>query len=405
MGATPRVRQAPVAALGLAGCAVVMLLRAPAAQQAAQQPAQPTFRTGINTVRVDAVVSDHSGRPLTDLTKEDFEVTEKGKRQTITNFKLEMLDGGLLTGPNEGVTTISSDEVEQEEAAKDDVRLFTLFLDDYHVSEESTRIVREQLSRWVETQLGPTDMVGVMYPLTPLAGIRMTRNREITIKAIQQFEGRRGNYTPRNPIEEGYVKWNGLQPEEIEVVRREVVYSALRAIATHMGGLKQGRQTLIFVSEGFEENRFVKRPMFSSGKRWDTDLLAMEDIAAVANRNHTAIYAIDPRIYPPGTQWMPSNTMDTLSFLANNTGGRAIFDQTQTGSELRDRYKTYELPTSGLALAMKQMMIDASVYYLLGYESSVPADDKFHEIGVKVKRRGVEVRHRQGYFATRPPSR
>jgi VWFA-related protein len=373
-----------------AGAVAVALMRPASAAQALQQP---TFRTGINTVRVDTVVSDRTGRPITDLTEVDFEITEKGKRQTITTFKSIMLDGGLLAGTQDGITSISSDSIELEEAARDDVRLFTLFLDDYHVSPENSRIVREQLSRFVETQLGPTDMVGVMYPLTPLSGIRMTRNHTSVVNAIQQFEGRKGDYRPRNPIEEGYSGWGGLMPAQIAVVRKEVVFSALRGLTMHMGGLKPGRQTIILVTEGFE------------GSNWDKLLLDLRDVADVANRNNTAIYPLDPRIHHPGTQWMPGGSMDALNFLAVNTGGRAIFDQTKTGTEYRERFKTYELPTSGLALAMKQMMIDASVYYLLGYNSSIEPDDKFHAIGVKVKRRNVEVRHRQGYWARRPASK
>src|SRR5258708_23874006 len=49
---------------------------------------------------------------------------------------------------------------------------------------------------------------------------------------------------------------------------------------------------------------------------------------------------------------------------------------------------------------MKQIMRDASGYYLLGYtSSSAPTDGKFHTIDVRVKRQGVEVRARKGYWA------
>ncbi len=44
-------------------------------------PPQPTFRTDINFVRVDAIVTDKQGRPVADLKPEDFEVQEDGKPQ------------------------------------------------------------------------------------------------------------------------------------------------------------------------------------------------------------------------------------------------------------------------------------------------------------------------------------
>jgi hypothetical protein len=49
---------------------------------------------------------------------------------------------------------------------------------------------------------------------------------------------------------------------------------------------------------------------------------------------------------------------------------------------------------------MKQIMRDSSAYYLIGYNSSqTPSDGKFHEIKVRVKRPGIQVRARKGYWA------
>jgi hypothetical protein len=45
-------------------------------------------------------------------------------------------------------------------------------------------------------------------------------------------------------------------------------------------------------------------------------------------------------------------------------------------------------------------MRDSSAYYLLGYNSSqAPQDGKFHSIRVRVKRPGVQIRARKGYWA------
>ena len=75
-------------------------------------------------------------------------------------------------------------------------------------------------------------------------------------------------------------------------------------------------------------------------------------------------------------------TMDSLRTLAENTDGRAIVNR------------------NDLEAGMQQIMRDSSAYYLLGYSSSAaPADGKFHEIKVRVKRPGVQVRARKGYWA------
>jgi VWFA-related protein len=50
---------------------------------------QPTFHAGTNTVSIYATVVDRSGGLVPDLTQEDFEVLDNGKRQTLTVFKRE----------------------------------------------------------------------------------------------------------------------------------------------------------------------------------------------------------------------------------------------------------------------------------------------------------------------------
>src|SRR6185503_9053316 len=77
-----------------------------------------------------------------------------------------------------------------------------------------------------------------------------------------------------------------------------------------------------------------------------------------------------------------NSTMDSLRTLSENTDGRAIVNR------------------NDLVAGMRQITRDASAYYLIGYNSSqAPSDGKFHEIKVRVKRPGVQVRARKGYWA------
>ena len=48
---------------------------------------QPVFHAGTDYVRVDVVVTDTDDKPLTNLTKDDFEIVEGGKRQAIDDFQ------------------------------------------------------------------------------------------------------------------------------------------------------------------------------------------------------------------------------------------------------------------------------------------------------------------------------
>ena len=127
-----------------------------------------------------------------------------------------------------------------------------------------------------------------------------------------------------------------------------------------------------------------------------TDLLnEMRDVFDTANRQNTSIYAVDPRGLAGvrvrhqrgrrrrrSTATISTRRSTRCAMLADNTDGRAIINR------------------NDLAVGMKQIIRDSSAYYLLGYNSTqAPTDGKFHEIKVRVTRRGVDVRARKGYWA------
>ena len=377
---------------------------------------QPTFRTGINFVRVDVIVSDKKGTPVSDLTIKDFEVIEDGKPQNIEQFRLVRVDGNVQPGdlPPRQIRTKFDEETE---AAKDDVRVFVIFFDDYHTRVGSAMSVKEPLTRFVQTQLGPNDLIALMYPLSPLDSVTLSRNHASIVGAIQKFEGRKFRYEPRNEFEQRYAQY----PSEIvEQIRNQVVMTALRGLATRLGSLREGRKAIIFVSEGFTAmlppqmrdpvatmpglgNRRARDPFAGQGDPREetaqffaeTDLQSqMRDVYDAANRNNAAFYALDPRGLATGEFHIDENvaferdqrslqsTQDTLRILASETDGRAIVNR------------------NDLAKGLEQVVRDSSAYYLIGYNSSgAPSDGKFHEIKVRVKRPGVDVRARRGYWA------
>ena len=174
---------------------------------------------------------------------------------------------------------------------------------------------REPLARFVETQLGPTDMVGVMYPLETVASVRMTRNHEAISQGLRQFLGRKFDYTPMNPAENQYANYPAQTVEEI---RNQVSLSALRSLIVHLGSLKEGRKSLILVSEGYSS---LLPPQLSRSDRVDArlresatagiptratatrrrssasvDMLSdLREIYSNANHYNVSIYAVDPR--------------------------------------------------------------------------------------------------------------
>ena len=414
--------------IALAVAVALGLCQAGSSAQEAQQPQpadgqQPTFRAGINFVRVDVIVSDGKGQPLTDLTLADFEVLEDGKPQKIEQFRLVRVDG--IPRPGDPVPRQLRNRIDEElELSRDDVRLFVLFFDDYHVRLGNSLSVKEPLIRFVQTQLRPNDVVGIMYPLTPLDGISFTRNTASIVSAIERFEGRKFDYRPRNQLEEQYAR---APTEIVEQIRNQVVMTALRGLSTRLGGLREGRKAIIYVSEGLtvllppqmrnmdaSQGRLgnpgagimpVSPMAGENNPREQTaavfaeaDLYSqLRDVFTTANRNNAAIYTLDPRGLTPFEYGIDEGvgprqdasalrlTQDTLRSIADETDGRAIVNQNDLGP--------------GLA----QIVRDSSFYYLLGYNSiQAPQDGKFHPIQVRVRRRGADVRARKGYWALTP---
>src|SRR5437867_1181308 len=60
----------------------------PTPQQTPGTP-PPTFKAGVDLVTVSVVVKNREGRPVTGLSREDFELTDAGRVRSISDFRAE----------------------------------------------------------------------------------------------------------------------------------------------------------------------------------------------------------------------------------------------------------------------------------------------------------------------------
>jgi VWFA-related protein len=396
--------------------------QAPPDQAGQGQPQTPVFRGGINFVRVDVIVDDRKSQPVTDLSQADFEVLEDGKPVPVEQFSLVKVDGNPRPGapPPSEIRTRNDEELI---ANRDDIRVFVFFLDDYHVRRANSMTVRDPLTRFVQNQLRPNDIVALMYPLTPVTDLSFTRNHNLVLGAINNFVGRKFDYTPVNQFEQNYARYS---TDQVEKIRNDIVMGALQGLAVRLGSLREGRKSVIYVSEGFTamlppqmrrqdasapadpiQSAIAAGAQDSSQQitaEWfgQTDVYSrMREVIDSANRNNTSFYSLDPRGLAPfeyGFDDLPSGpppsfatdsralrmTQDTLRSLSEETDGKAIVNR------------------NTLEQGLTQVVRDSSYYYLLGYNSSAPNDGKFHQITVRVKRRDVNVRARRGFWAVTP---
>jgi VWFA-related protein len=421
----------------------------PAAQQApppsTQKPSAPqiTFRAGSDYIEIDAVVTDAKGQFVRDLTLGDFEVLENKKPQKIDVFTLVDIPLERADRPAYRPTAIEPDIVTNERDFEG--RIYMLVLDANHVRPENTALVKKVATQFIQRNMGANDIAAVVLAQT---GSR-DDNREFTsfkstlIASIDKFTGEkvpskaltvatRANALEGTPLGAIDELRDPLAPERAAKARATL--DTMRRVSTYMAGIRGRRKALILISEGLDFNTddiigprssggFGQAPSGGtinpmSGNSVNESIHAagiiadMQIMFEAASRANVAVYSVDPRGVASETdilmQYGGPNTMGAPGTIGDpGLVSRGVREelQRQLGS-----LRTYSEVTGGLALVgtndfetgFRRIVQDNSSYYVLGYSIPNPKNDgKFHEITVRVKRPGVQVRARKGYYASR----
>lgn len=317
----------------------------PTAAGPSAPPSPPTAPTAadLNLVHLDAIVLDRAGRPVRHLRARDFDLRVDGTRLPVDGVEFLPRSRGGDAGTAGG-------------------RTFGLLLDDYHVpAGPDTARVRQALAQFVGTTLAPDDRVLVMKPLDRLHAVEPAADRAGIASAVQAFDGRAGDFTPRTAFERAFVP---RAPAAAEAVRAQLVLSALEALTTQLGRTGPGRKALLFVTEGFADTR----------TRRNIPLPDLQGVLRAANQFDVAVYPVDP------AETAPAGAARTLlETLAARTGGAIIGGGT------------------GLAAGLTRAAADLNGYYLLTFRSP-RADGRFHTITLRVDRPGVRVEARPEYW-------
>ena len=121
------------------------------AQTIMNQPTDTSFQLhlSVDVVMVPVVVRDAEGRAVGNLTKEDFQLFDKGKQQEIADFNVETRFQAGTAKPASGNTTATE---EKGPAASSSPANFVVYLfDDVHLSFEDLAHVREAAAYYLDT--------------------------------------------------------------------------------------------------------------------------------------------------------------------------------------------------------------------------------------------------------------
>ncbi len=380
-------------------------------------------KISTNLIQVDATVTDSKGNIVSDLVAEDFEIYENGKKQDITNFSF--ISAGSRTNQiAEKKTDKTGVPVPPKAVRLEQVRrTIALVVDDLTLSFESTHFVRRALKKFVDEQMQDGDLVAIIRTGGGIGALQQfTTDKRMLYAAIEKIQwkpfgsGGISAFAPieATPLERAKANGAEVSDEAIESEKnflagesnfREDIFATgtLGAINYIVRGMRElpGRKSVILLSDGFQ--LFSQDTSgFVGGNRVLDSLRRLIDLA---NRSSVVIYTLDARglqtlgasaaddfsaISQEGIEQRLTerrdklfNTQEGLTYLARQTGGFAV------------------LNNNDLNRGITNVLKDQS-YYLIGYQPDVevfdPKNRAFNRLEVKVKRPGVTVRFRSGFF-------
>src|SRR6266568_5749462 len=228
---------------------------------------EAVVRITTNLVQVDAVITDRSGHPITDLKPEEVEILEDGKPQKISHFSYV-----VAARPSAVVSTAKPTTVDKNAppvapvALKPDQvrRTIAIVVDDLGLSFESVHFVRRALKTFVDEQMQPGDLVAIIRTAGGMGALQQftsdKRQLYAAIDRVKFYMGGRGNIGAFAPVGSNSLPPGAsgdLQAASDDLNRfREDVFAVgtLGAISYVIRGLRElpGRKSIILVSDGIK---------------------------------------------------------------------------------------------------------------------------------------------------------
>ena len=392
----------------------------PALLSAGQSVRPPVLRSNVEVVDVAVVVRDADGRLLTDLSAADFEIAERGQRQSITAFDRVSIPV-LKTGRGDA-RMVPSDVSSNEGLAAD--RIFAILLDGLHVSPSSLPGLRRRAQQFIEEYAGPTDLVAVLSPgAVDGATQDFTSDKARLLGAIDRFSGTKLRSATVELEEErqlavlsGQMIHGGKDPSDSERAdRAQSLASTLEAVAHHLARIDRRRKAVLLFSEGIDYN--ITDVMGGVQQHASEVRRAMRQAVEAMLRANVSLYAIDPRALGSAGAANDGRTPDISAPNVPRADGsvpRLDFSEPSLEQEYSaslQSLRNVAESTGGFAAvssndaraAFQRILQESSDYYVLGYTpASRGRPGEFRPITVRVSRPGARVFARSGYVVAAP---
>jgi VWFA-related protein len=359
---------------------------------------ESTFKLHVNLVQVRVVVRDHSGKPVENLRREDFEIYDQGKLQAITNFDVDTPESCRERAAAALKTQASA--APSPDAAKVSIpeRFVALTFDDVHLSGDDAARVRIAASKFLQGLL-PSDRVAVYCTSGQCTPQEFTSDTNLLNKAVTGIlphpllEPATGASAPQASYGPPIAAATFGAAADFS----SILYAHLAEILRRLAAMP-GQRVLLLVSPGFGSN-------LQDAAGFASALSDASGIIGNANRSGIVINTLDARgLYAPG-YLSPANQFTADPLVASQTVHDSNSAQFENLIVLQDFAAgtggTFFQNSNDLAGGLTRLGSTPEVSYLLGFS---PQDQKtngqFHLLKVKLAGNlKYDVQARRGYFA------
>jgi VWFA-related protein len=377
-----------------------------------QQP--PAIRSGVELVMVDVHVVDRKGLPVPSLRPDQFEVQIDGKRRSIVSAQLIEASTGLAQpAGGDGAAAAPADSTPIQPG-----NVYVLAIDQGSFRAVNAPSAMHAVREFVK-RLNPNDYLGLISFPGPGATIDPTRDRETVLAAVPGILGftsirqpRRFQYSlsdavdvssrdaeaRRRVIERACQPNDMACPVEVELELNEVAtnleaqgvrsFDGLRGAVTTAASVP-GRKTLVVVSAGIPSGDRTGGRVYLKSDALNVGKLAAESgmLVYTLHLNSRFLDAFSPDA--------PSVSQTLLREEGVYARGLELFNGSAGG--------TFLDVTTGPDFAIDRVIRETSKYYLLGVEpEAADRDGKPHQIRVRVKQGGTNVRNRPMVVIPKP---
>lgn len=404
---------------------VALLLVSPLAAQNIGPLPPLTAHVDVQIVNVDVTVTDTDGKPVMNLTKNDFEIFEDGNPQKITNFYI--VQNQLVRDNGEPAPQLSGPP-SLAEVPPEFRRKVLLLIDNNYIEINERNIALNKIEKYVTSTFGAEWAVGVIgrHPdiiqpfTTDPAAIHAAFDR---VRKLPTFADM--HKIDREILSDRTRKWLDLATDydyqrTINFSSREqsfrnfvTVQNTTRAVSelARAHSADVGKKYIVLLTGGMELNTsfgaYEKRGTQRDGQleemRLDTAKL-VDSMVREANAANFTVNVVNARTRgmqaPQHDVENRSSGIDMTNVLRHGGGNDPVDVSDVDSAPLSVAMGTggMYLPSNDVLASVQRIDNVTSNYYSLGYAPSHQGDRQYHRIRVNVKRKGVRVANRTGYF-------